>query len=168
MRIKTILVFSVIAIFVGIVPSINAQTEIPNIDLKSKLFEKDAAKTEIVKVAAGEYLKSNGFDIVNGGEDYAVWIKNYSRTKNGNIFTVKVTVNITAATFRKEKEAYDEQTVTFSYDVGNATALTSDNTWAKATRKILERKTRIEIMEAISAGKPIGDAIIRLYNEVKR
>lgn len=72
------------------------------LDLKTRFSEKFDLKG--VKYGTMHQLEEDGFEIVEFGEEYCIWLKDYSEEKTGkNDFKYKLRISLTPPTTASEK-----------------------------------------------------------------
>jgi hypothetical protein len=81
------------------------------IDLKTKISEKFDLKG--IKYGTMHQLEEDGYDILEFGEDYSVWLKDYSEEKAGKgDFAYKLLISISSPTAVREKRPLVERDLT--------------------------------------------------------
>jgi len=136
------------------------------LDIKTKMSEK--AELSPLKIGTEIFLIKKGIKILDTGEDFAVWIKDYRKVKDGNRCTVTVLVKITPTTAFAEKAPLAEKTVSFMYATEPSKNIDIDDATTKVLREKLQRNGELAMTEARTGGEVVADAIIELYNKVKK
>lgn len=132
-------------------------------DLKTHTAE----MADLAALSAGfsYYLVEAGHTVFDVGEDYAIWLTDYTRTKRGNSWHVRLQVKLTEATAFKEKEALASLWIEFDYDAQGSQAITTDEPVFRFLRKKLSKLTETAAAEAMVGGKAVMDRLAELLRK---
>jgi hypothetical protein len=128
-----------------------------SVDLKTKFAE----KVELLAVKKGTevYLEKKGISVVEGDEDFAVWLKNFERLyKGNNRYSYNLTVKLSYPTTFVEKKAVKEKVIHFEISLGQpipGEIETLERYFGNVSDKVEKRRKR----EAYIGGKAAADCI---------
>ena len=159
----------VLMLSVGLLgPSLLGQGRI-KLDVKTKFSEKFDLKG--IKYGTMHQLEESGFEIVEIGEDYCVWLKDYSEEKTGeNDFAYRLHISITEPSAAAEKPAIVERKLTGGYESDIVTYQRDDdfldymgklgNYFVASHRKhIWESLSDVEKIRAYEIGRKVAKEI---------
>ena len=131
-----------------------------SIDLKTKFAEK--SEITAIKVGATYFLEQKGIEVVNIGEDFAVWLKNLERSFiSENRYVYKITVKLSYPTSLVEKRTIMEETLKFEIVLNTPLKDTSEILDNRLRRHFLKIKERL-IHEAYIGGLAVATCIEEL------
>jgi len=133
-----------------------------SIDLKTKFVEK--SEITAIKVGATYFLEQKGIEVVNIGEDFAVWLKNLERSFiSENQYAYKITVKLSYPTSLVEKRTIMEETLKFEIVLSTPikhTAEILDNRLRRHFLKIKERLTHEAYIGGLAVATCIEELLI--------
>jgi hypothetical protein len=135
------------------------------LDLKADFDEK--VQVAPIQTGAAYYLMKEGHFVLDISEDYAVWLKDYTKEErsDGEIsITLTVTLSEPAA-FQVSKTLL-ERIVRFSYHPEKPETMTTDESATKFIRKKLVHSSRIMEAEATIGGKAVCEAVLEMLSKL--
>jgi hypothetical protein len=147
------------------------------LDVKTKFSEKFDLKG--IKYGTMHQLEENGFEIVEFGEDYCVWLKDYSEEKSGKEeFEYKLLVALTAPSAVSEKPAFAEREISGNFETDIMTYQRDDNFLdymgklgnyfvASHRKHIWESLSDVEKIRAYEIGRKAAKEIQKIIKSLK-
>jgi hypothetical protein len=159
MKRKSLLIITILLLAAAVTPA-----EEIVLDLKTPLKEK--GKFLALQAGALYYLNTNGYKTLEIGEDYAVWLKDYQKTVEGNQITISFTCKITAPCGWREKKALTEERISLSYNVDKIETISINEPMLDYLEEKFDYLSRSMQAEAVLGGKLIHEAIVKLLKEI--
>lgn len=147
------------------------------LDVKTKFAEKFDLKG--VKYGTMHQLEEGGFEIVEFGEDYCVWLKDYGEEKTGkNDFSYKLHISVTESSAASEKPSLADKEINGQYESDIVTYNRDDdfvdylgklgNYFIASHRKhIWESLSDVEKIRAYEIGRKAAKEIAKLLRSLK-
>jgi hypothetical protein len=134
------------------------------VDLKTKFAEK--VELRAVKKGTEVFLEKKGIAVVEGDEDFAVWLKDFQRLyKGNNRYSYNLTVKLSYPTAFVEKKAIKEKVIHFEVLVDRPIAdeiEALEDYYGNVTDKDDKRRKR----EAYIGGKAAADCIVKFLESL--
>ena len=131
-----------------------------SIDLKTKFEEK--SEITAIKIGATYFLEQKGIEVVNIGEDFAVWLKNLERSFiSDNRYAYKITVKLSYPTSLVEKRTIMEETLKFEIILNSPIKNTAEILDNRLRRHFLKTTERL-IHEAYIGGMAVTVCIVEM------
>lgn len=134
------------------------------VDLKTKFAEK--VELRAVKKGTTVFLERRGISVVEGDEDFAVWLKDFQRLyKGNNRYSYNLTVKLSYPTTFVEKKAIKEKVIHFEVLVDRPIAdeiEALEDYYGNVTDKDDKRRKR----EAYIGGKAAADCIVEFLESM--
>lgn len=161
------MIFRIIIFFLWI--PVTGLTPSTVIDLKTHLGEKIDLLP--LKIGTAYYLNKWDYTTLSIDEDYAVWLKNYSKKKTGKAkYHIRFQVAITRPSVFLEKDAYTKANFSFSYDLEKLEDIEVDDSLLQLLKTKLKHFSRQSYQEAILGGEQAAkfvDSFIRQHKKQK-
>lgn len=147
------------------------------LDVKTKFSEKFDLKG--IKYGTMHQLEEDGFEIVEFGEDYGVWLKDYSERKTGkDDFNYRLIIALTRPSAASEKPALAERAISGDFETDIVTYQGDDdfldyvgklgNYFVASHRKhVWESFSDIEKIRAYEIGRKATKEIHKLIKSLK-
>ena len=122
------------------------------IDLKTHLSQKISLLP--MKIGTAYFLNRKGYTTLGIDEDYAVWLKEYKKTKFAKTsYKVEFTVAITKPSFLLEKDAFAEKSFAYQYDLKKIDEIELDNSLLELLRKKMQHYSKHSYQQAVLGGE---------------
>ncbi|MEM7180031.1 MAG: hypothetical protein AAF518_03905 [Spirochaetota bacterium] len=122
------------------------------IDLKTHLSQKISLLP--MKIGTAYFLNRMGYTTLGIDEDYAVWLKEYKKTKiAATSYKVEFIVAITKPSFLLEKDAFVEKSFTYQYDLKKIDEIELDNSLLQLLRKKMQHYSKHSYQQAVLGGE---------------
>ena len=137
------------------------------VDLKTKFVEK--AKLSAVKKGTEVFLERKGISVVETGENFSVWLKNFLRVDKGNgKYNYILTVKLSYPTAFEEKEAIKDKERVIHFEVLVDQPITDEikaleDFFGEVSDKAEKRRKH----EAYIGGRAAADCIVEFLESMK-
>ena len=136
------------------------------IDVKTHLKEK--LKLRAIKEGVIYYLKKSGFEVVENGEDYAMWLEDFSEKRVFvNKYEVKITVKITPPTAFTEKPPIFEKRYKIEYKYNPDLVDVDETDFIKYIKEKIKNIKEKDTIKGEYIGKKIAYDIYFMFKEGK-
>jgi hypothetical protein len=137
------------------------------LDVKTKFKQKSELKS--IKWGVIYFLKKSGYQVVEVGEHFAVWLVDFQETrKDPDQYTAKLTVNITSPSLFRQKKAINSEVVEVKYRFQPKMLNVDDTGFLEFFKEKYENMTRKEIVRAFHVGRMAAREIKLMLLVLKR
>lgn len=153
------------AIFFVSIFSIELMSNPISIDVKTHLTEKTSLLP--IKIGLMTLLGKTEHKVVLVDSDYAVWLKDYKREKNGDIYSIKFTITISEPSTLREKKTLKQKAIEFTYNIVSDEHATLEDPTLDILKKKFQNYTKNGKIEGAIGGKLATDAVVQMLKELQ-
>lgn len=135
------------------------------LDVKTKY--KDKFELKGVKWGVKYFLEQDGYNVVEVGEDYAVWLKDIEEKRiEPDIYILKLTVSISPPSLFREKMPIASDTMEVKYSFNPKEVNVDDTGFTRFIKEKVENIKQKEKIRAYFVGKAVAEKVKELLNSL--
>lgn len=158
---KCLLGILVIIVGVGLLFPVSAL----KLDVKTKY--KDKFELKGIKWGVNYFLKQDGYDMEEVGEDFAVWLKDFEEERTEpDQYTLKLTVSISPPSLFREKRPVASAAVEVKYTFNPKKLNVDDTGFLGFVKEKVENIKQKEQVRAYFVGKVVSEKVKELLNSL--
>ena len=135
------------------------------LDIKTRY--KDKFELKGVKWGVKYFLEQDGYNVVELGEDYAVWLKDIEEQRvESDQYTIKLIVSITPPSLFREKKPEASDTMEVKYKFNPKEVNVDDTGFTRFIKEKIENIKKKEKIRAYFVGKAVAEKVKELLKSL--